>query len=156
MRRDPAHRTSARTLRQLAAGHVFYELGEDSPGQWDNFATRTIGLAVQRRMAEEFEGNPEKVQMATVQSLSQTLHVDVGKWGSLEQLAFRNFAVVLHLAPEITNWTRLQKQGLLKAIRTKASSDETEYLRLLQRHVALKQIFLRLGSERAPIKAANI
>ena len=28
MTRDSAHRTSARTLRQLAAGHVFYEFGE--------------------------------------------------------------------------------------------------------------------------------
>lgn len=96
------------------------------------------------------------MQRATVQSLSQALHVDVGKWDSLEQLAFGNFAVVLDLAPEIANWTKLQKQTLLKAIRAKASSDETEYLRLLQRHDALKQIFLRLGSEGPSIKAAHI
>ena len=149
MARDPAHRTSARTLRRLAAGHVFYELGDDSPGQWDTFSTRRIGLAVQQRMAEKFEGNPDKMRRATVHLLSQALHVDIGKWGSLEQSAFANFASVLDLAPEIVNWTKLQKQALLKAIRAKASSDETEYLRLLQQHGALRQIFLRLGSERS-------
>src|ERR1035437_5980675 len=62
MSRDPTHRTSARTLRQLAAGHVFYEFGDDLPGQWDTFLTRTIGLAVQRRLAEEFNGDPEKLR----------------------------------------------------------------------------------------------
>lgn len=156
MARDPAHRTSARTLRRLAAGHVFYELGDDSPGQWDAFSTRRIGLAVQQRMAEKFEGNPDKMRRATVHLLSQALHVDIGKWGSLEQLAFANFASVLDLAPEIVNWTKLQKQALLKAIRAKASSDETEYLRLLQQHGALRQIFLRLGSERPAFKTAHI
>ena len=72
MARDPAHRTSARTLRQLAAEHVFYEFGDDVPGQWDTFSTRRIGLAVQRQMAEEFGGDPEKLRRATVGTIPTT------------------------------------------------------------------------------------
>ena len=60
MASQPAHRTSARTLRKLAAGHVFYEFGDGPRGLWDTFSVRNIGLAVQRRMAEEFKGDPEK------------------------------------------------------------------------------------------------
>src|ERR1019366_10208802 len=116
MTRDPAHRTSARTLRQLAAEHVFYEFGDDLPGQWDTFSTRRIGLAVQQRMAEEFDGDPEKLRWGTMEALSQDLQVEVGTWSPLEQLAFENLASVLSLAPELTQWTNLQKQALVDII----------------------------------------
>src|SRR5580704_19385600 len=47
--RNPMYRTSPQTLRRLAAGHVFYELGE--VGAWDGFSTRKIGMKVNQRMA---------------------------------------------------------------------------------------------------------
>ena len=46
-------------------GMCFMNLVTDSPGQWDTFSTRRIGLAVQQRMAEEFDGDPEKLRRAT-------------------------------------------------------------------------------------------
>jgi hypothetical protein len=156
MTRDPTHRTSARTLRQLAAGHVFYEFGDDLPGQWDTFLTRTIGLAVQRRLAEEFNGDPEKLRRVTVEALSQDLQVDLGTWSPLEQSAFANFAAVLSLAPEVAQWTNLQKQALADIIRAKGSADEGRYLRLLQQHQALKQLVLRVGSERSTVQAVHV
>ncbi len=40
------YRTPARTLKRLAAGHVFYELPGSAVGAWDRFSTRNIGLRV--------------------------------------------------------------------------------------------------------------
>ena len=57
---NPSHRTAARTLRQLAAGHMFFEFGKEPPGQWNTFSARRIGLRLQERMAEAFEGDPAK------------------------------------------------------------------------------------------------
>ncbi len=147
MARDPAHRTSARTLRKLAAGHVFYEFGDGPRGQWDTFSARRIGLAVQHRMAEEFEGDPERMRRATRKDLAQNLRVDAGTWSSLEQAAFESFAAVLWRAPKLAQWTAPQKQALADIIRAKVSADERTYLRLLQQNQALKEIVLRLGSE---------
>jgi hypothetical protein len=49
MRRDPAHRSSAQTLRKLAAGYILYETpGAQEPGAWDRFRIRNLGLAAQR------------------------------------------------------------------------------------------------------------
>ncbi|MFZ0912328.1 MAG: hypothetical protein WAN09_03465 [Candidatus Korobacteraceae bacterium] len=156
MTRDPAHRTSPCTLRKLAADHVFYEFGKEAPGQWDTFSTRRIGLAVQQRMAEEFGGDPEKLRRAATEALSQDLHVDIRRWNPLEQAAFENFASVLSLAPELRQWTNLQKQALVDIIRAKVSADESKYLRLLQQHRGLKEIVLRLGSERPTVKVAHV
>jgi hypothetical protein len=151
MTRDPGHRTSSRILRKLAAEHVFYEFGGSLPGQWDTFSTRRIGLAVQQRMAEQFDGDPEKLRRAATENLSQQLQVDLGTWSSVEQAAFENFAAVLSLAPELRQWTNPQKQALVDVIRAKVSADESKYLRLLQQHRGLKEIVLRLGSERPTV-----
>ncbi len=156
MARDPAHRTSARTLRKLAAEHVFYKFGEGAHGQWDTFSARTIGLAVQQRMAEEFEGDPERMRRATRKKLSQDLQEDIESWGPLDQSAFDCFALVLWLAPELGQWTPSQKQALVGIIRAKVSTDERTYLHLLQQHQALKEIVLRLGSEALTIKSARV
>ncbi len=155
MTRDPAHRTSARLLRQLAAEHVFYEFGDGPRRQWDTFSTRRIGLAVQQRMAEEFDGDPHRMRRATTRLLSRNLRVDLETWNLLEQAAFESFALVLWLAPELARWTALQKQAMVDIIRAKVSADERMYLRLLQQHQALKQIVLRLGSEKSKAKAVR-
>ena len=64
----------------------------------------------------------------------------------LEQSAFKDFAFVLSLVPELKGWSSDQKQALVEIIRAKVSADEADYLRLLQRHHALKEALVRLGS----------
>ena len=60
------YRTSSRTLRELAAGSMIFELNEAGRGDWDQFQVRNIGFKVQRRMAREFAGDPERVRKQSV------------------------------------------------------------------------------------------
>jgi len=145
MAKQPSHRTSARTLRRLAAGHVFYEFGDGPRGLWDRFSVRNIGLAVQQRMAEEFNGDPESMCRATSAALAVELKVDPRKWSAVEQTAFVDFAFVLSLIPELKSWNANQKQALVAIVRAKAAADESAYLQLLQRHEALKKALVGLG-----------
>ena len=144
--RKPGYRTSARILRTLAAGHVFYEFGNGQRGLWDTFSARNIGLSVQRRMATEFGGDPEKMRRDTSAALARILQVETETWNAIEREAFEDFACVLSLVPELTSWTSAQKQALTQIILAKATVDESDYLRLLQRHDALKVALLTLGS----------
>ena len=57
---DPKYRTPARTLKRLAAGHVFYDLPGTEVGAWDRFSTRNIGLRVNQRMASDLAEMPAK------------------------------------------------------------------------------------------------
>jgi len=155
MASEPALRTSARILRKLAAGHVFYEFGDKPRGLWDAFSVRNIGLAVQQRMAEKFNGDPERMRRAASGALSKDLRVDTTTWSAVERSAFEDFAVVLLLVTELRRWTGVQKQALIEIIRAKASNDESDYLRLLQQHPALKQAFLRLGSSSPAAESAR-
>ena len=144
--KTPGYRTPARTLRKLAAEHVFYEFGDGPRGLWDSFSIRNIGFAVERRMAEKFKGGPGKMREAAVASLARELGTDLRKWTPLEQSAFSDFALVLALAPEVKGWSSREKESLAEIIRAKAGATEAEYLRLTQGHEKLKQVMWRLGS----------
>ena len=147
---DPRHRTSARTLRKLAEGHMFFEFGDSTSGRWwDSFSTRRVGLAVQRKMAEEFGGDAAKMRRATTRSLARSLDVNPETWNSREQWAFSNFAIALSLAPELPRWTPAEKRSLVAIIRAKAGPSETRYLQLLQQHHPLRDAMLRAGADTA-------
>ena len=148
MARDPEHRTSPRTLRKLAEGHMFFEFDANQPGQWDSFSTRTLGLAIQRKMADEFDGQAHAMRRTMVARLSKVLGVNIRTWSSGERWAFENFALALALVPGVARWTPDEKRALVAVIRAKAGPSETQYVRLLQKHRVLREAFLAAGSER--------
>jgi hypothetical protein len=143
---DPKYRTSARTLKRLAAGHLFYELPGGEVGAWDSFSTRNIGLRVSQRMARDFGGDASMMREQSASALEKILGVSVSSWTLLEKAAFDNFALVLADLPELRAWTQREKETLLQIIRAKAKADEMLYLHLTQQHGRLRQALLRLGS----------
>ncbi len=143
---DPKYRTPAKTLRRLAAGHVFYELPGSEPEAWDRFSTRNIGLRVNRRMAREFQGDSSRIRKESARSVSRILGVGPSSWSELERASFENYALVLALIPDLSSWKREEKDALVEIIRAKAKPDEMVYLRLTQRHEKLRDALLKLGS----------
>jgi hypothetical protein len=148
---DPKYRTPARTLKRLAAGHVFYELPGSQVGAWDQFSTRNLGLSVNERMARDFAGDAIRMREHSTRALERALGMrsrrsSVASWTPLEQEAFGNFALVLADLPEVSSWTRQEKEELVAILRAKADPDEMLYLHLSQSHERLREVLLRLGS----------
>jgi hypothetical protein len=143
---DPNYRTPKRTLKRLAAGHVFYELPGSEVGAWDKFSTRNIGLRVTRRMARDFGGDAVSMREHSRRALERILAVNTSSWTPLETSAFKNFALVLAQVPSLRSWTGQEKEDLLRIIRAKAKADEMLYLHQTQRHGRLREAMLRLGS----------
>jgi hypothetical protein len=142
----PGYKTSARILRRLAEGHVFYELLGGELGAWDRFSTRNLGLQVNRRMAREFDGDSGRIRKASTESVARALGVDPATWEAPHQAAFENFALVLALIPDVSSWAKEEKRSLSQIIRAKAEPDEMRYLHLLQRHSRLRECLLKMGS----------
>src|SRR6202171_6734090 len=96
---DSKYRTPARTLRRLAAGHVFYQLPGSEVGAWDRFSTRNIGLRVNRRVARDFGGDAVLMREHSRRALERILFprsaAVTSSWMPLEKAAFENFALVL-------------------------------------------------------------
>jgi hypothetical protein len=125
---QPGYRTSASTLRRLAAGNLVFEMPGTQRGDWDRFSVRTVALAVQGQAREE-----------AVARVSEALGIKAG-----HHAEFENLALVLDLVPGLAGWPQTDKAALVDIIRAKMGPDEALYLRLMQGHQPLRQAVLRL------------
>ena len=148
----PDYRTSARTLRKLAGGHLLFDLEvpagyESILSDWDQFAVRSLGLAVQRRMSQDFNGEVGKIRSASVKFVKRALALRTDRWREPELNALENLALVLAMIPRVERWSADEKQLTAQIIRAKARTDEARYLRLMQRHTKLRAGVIALGSQ---------
>src|SRR6267143_6843583 len=100
---DPGRRTSARTLRKLAAGHLVFELAKTNAtpgkGEWDRFQIRNVGLAIQKRMAREFNGDAQKIRAHSVDFVTRSLGLRTRSWSEDERAALENLSLLLAMTP---------------------------------------------------------
>ena len=144
MANQPGYRTRSGTLRKLAAGPMIFELDKSKTGDWDRFQVRGIGLQAQRRMAEKYQGDAERMRREALTTISRLLSIDIGKDSEITTLS--DFAAALALIPDLNKWSDIEKHELGKIIQAKRSADEAEYLKLMQRHERLRRAMIRLGS----------
>ena len=140
------YRTSRRILKKLAEAHVFYELPGTAPGAWDTFATRNIGMRVNRKMAREFGGDASRMREASVKRVTRSLGVSCDGLTAAERSSMENWSMVLSLIPDFSRWTEQDKRSVLEIIRAQAGVNEMKYLKLTQQHERLRAELLRLGS----------
>jgi hypothetical protein len=142
------YRTSARTLRKLAAGHVFFEMPGTPRGDWDRFRARHLGMAVLRHVARH-GGDAGAFRTACGEQLARALNVELDDWTPNQRYAFNNFALALHAGADLRTWTPAEKSKLAQVIRAKAAEEEWDYLRLMREHPRLRKALIRLGSIQA-------
>ena len=145
------YRTPAKTLRKLAEGPMIFELIESADnsavGDWDQFSVRSIGLAVARRMGSKFNGDAQAFRSAEVAELTRVLGAHTENWRNAELPALSDFAVALSLVEDLDDWSTAEKRALAQVIQAKAASDESRYLKLMQKHARLRDAMIRLGSQ---------
>jgi hypothetical protein len=146
--KNPSYRTSAATLRKLAAGHMLFELSPaTSRGCWDRFEVRNLGLAVQRSMARNFDGRADAMRHASLQTVARALRLNLRNWKETELQALEDLSLVLATSRTFDDWDAGQKSLAARIIRAKAGADESIYLKLMQEHAALRDVFIRIGCD---------
>ena len=116
-------------------------------GPWDTFSTRNLGLRINRRMAQQFDGDARKIRQASVAQISRALGIKPASLTPDQQQAFENWSLFLVLIPNLARWTPIEKHQLIKIIRAKSAPNEMFYLRQSQHHPRLRAELLRLGSK---------
>jgi hypothetical protein len=146
MKADPGYRTPARTLRRLAAGYMLLNASDlnEAKSKWDRFAVRNIGFAVQRRIAREFSGSPDRFRAATEKLIRSALGKDIGLRKYPQ--ALKNLAPALMLIPDLTHWSDEDKHLLARIVEAKTRRSESLYLKLMQQHKRLRAAMIGLGS----------
>lgn len=142
MVKDRRYRTSARTLRKLAAGHMLFETPDTikKSGEWDRFEARNIGLAVQRRMAREFRGDPKRMRTHSIDVVRRALDMKALTSDS-------DLPLVLAMIPDLSQWAPAIKSSAVRVLAAKHGRDEANYLKQMQKHALLRASMIRLGSK---------
>lgn len=129
---EPTYRTSAVTLRRLAAGPLVYAPDRD----WDRFHVRNLGLQAARLAVRNYDGDVAKLRAAAQARIHSLFGVD----------APADFAVALCLVPGMNAWNDSARRLAAQIARAKTGASEVRYLRMMQRHTLLRAAWLRLGS----------
>jgi hypothetical protein len=116
------------------------------PGYWDTFSTRNLALRTNRRMAQHFNGDHQKIRHASTATVTKALNINPTRWTIIEKQALENWSLVLAQIPDLTRWTPQEKQNVVKIIRAKAARNEMPYLHQTQKHPRLREALIRLGS----------
>ena len=144
------YRTAARTLRKLAAGHMLFEIPQNdrhaNVSDWNRFEVRNVGLAVQRRMAREFAGDARRIRSASANFIKRVLALDPRSLNESKLHAFEDLALVLAMIPGIAKWSADEKRLAARLILAKAGGNESLYLRLMQKHAAMRAAVIGFGS----------
>ena len=147
---DPRRRTSSRTLRKLASGHMLFEMAETNQQaarfEWDCFEVRKVGLAVQRRMAREFQSDPQRIRTQSAEFAKKTLGLETDRRSGPASNALENLGLVLAMIPGVEDWSSDEKRLAARIIQAKASRNEALYLRQMQKHTRFRAGIIRLGS----------
>lgn len=143
------HRTSARTLRKLAAGYMLFETPSvKAEGRaWDQFATRNIGLAVQRRLAKEFGGDAKKMRAHAIDFIRRGLNLSARTAHKICE-ASGDLLVTLAMNPNLPRWSGTDKDLAVAVLTAKTGPSEANYLRQMQKHALLRAFLIQLGQNR--------
>jgi hypothetical protein len=144
---DSRHRTSAATLRKLAAGHMLFDSRTSNlhAREWDRFQVRNIGLAVQRRMSRDFRSNPKAIRDASTDIVCRVLRV-MKPQDEVAGKLFSDLALVMATNKNFGKWTRQEKELAARILESKCGRDEAVYLKEMQKHASLRALFIQLGS----------
>ncbi len=143
--RDPAYRSSRRTLQRLVVGNLIYDAPGTTPGAWDRFHVRRLGLAVNRRMRKDGT-SADRFRERAETRVARALRLSPRSLSANERIAFSSFALVLDLVPGLSRWSPAERAAAVDVVRAKAAGGERRYLRLLRRHSRLRRALLDLGS----------
>lgn len=142
---NPGYRTSARMLGRLSAGSAVYEAPGSLAGDWDGFHIRNLGLAVAQRTAREFAGDAVRIRAASGEQVARAVGLRVDATTNVSRRIFEDLALVLALIPDLGRWSPAERESIAGIVRAKIGSDESKYLRELQKQARLRGAILALG-----------
>jgi hypothetical protein len=146
MRTDPAHRSSAATLRALAAENLYFHLGKERDDTIGLLELPSVGLAVTDAVAKRFGSDRERAEAVLAREARDLLGVpSFAGWSPGERLAFRRWAPLVAVLPGAPRWSAAEKRALAAVIRAKGGRRESDFVRLFDAHRKLRRAIAGLA-----------
>lgn len=146
LRKDPAYRSSAATLRKLADADVFLQLGRARDDVIGLLPLENIGLQISRYVGRRFGHDRRQAETTCAREAASLLGLgSVRGFSSGEKLAWRRWSPLVLILPGIERWGPRERRDLVAVIRAKGARRESEYLRRFDAHRRLRRAIRTLA-----------
>jgi hypothetical protein len=146
MRKRPAHRSNAATLRQLARENLYYHAGRRRDDIIGLLPLPTVGLAISRLLADRFGSDRERAAHVLAAEAARMLDArSLRGWSAAELQAWTRWSPLVHVLPGIDRWDAADRRALVAVIRAKGGRRESEFALRFDRHRKLRTAVARLA-----------
>jgi hypothetical protein len=150
--RDRRYRSPLSILRRLARDEACLTLPGGSPEPERRLRARDLAALVTRSIAQRHGGDRDAALRAATRQAARTLGVGgLAGWTEAERRAFRQWAPVVALLPDLGRWPASTGARLVGMIRAKGGRSEGPYVRGL---LGLRRLYRVLEALIRPTKAA--
>ncbi len=146
MHRRPGHRSSPATLRALAEHNLYYFLGEPRREVIGADFLPNLGLKVSDYLAARFGSDREEADTTCAREAMRLAGLRDGRgWTPGERLAWKRWAPLVCLLPEVARWGAPDRRALVEVIRAKGGRRESDFVRRFDAHARLRAALIRLA-----------
>jgi hypothetical protein len=138
-RADPAHRSSAATLRALAESHLLFDFDRSRLPILPPIAE--LGLRVCDGLVASAEGDRERVlEECSRETMRLTGVRSLRGFSEGERLAWQRWSpLVVFALPGVSRWSPAERRELARVIRAKGGCDENEFIARFAAHPKLER-----------------
>jgi hypothetical protein len=148
-RRRPSHRSSARTLRELARKPVFFHAADKRDDVLGVLPLGNVGLHVTRFLAERYGADRERSERELAAQAAQLLGLrSFGRFPPGERLAWRRWAPLICSLPGIERWSAADRASLVDVVRAKGAMRESDFVARFDRHRRLRQAVRQIAERK--------
>ncbi len=149
--RDPAYRSSRRTLEQLAQHNMYWHAGRPRADVMGVIPLANVGLAVSDFLARHGGGDPDRGAAGCVREARRLLGAGPGHgWTVGERLAFERWAPLVLLLPGVSRWPAVDRAALVRVIRAKGGRRESGFVTAFDSHTRLRTAIATLARTTRP------
>ena len=148
MKANPRHRSSIATLKKLAAASVFLYLDRRRADVMGRLDLPHVGLQVTRYISDRFGSDRAKAERVCAREAARLLGLGSRRdFSSGERLAWKRWSPLMLILPGVENWDKRARRDLVRVVRAKGGSCESDFVLLFDRHRLLRQAVLDLTRE---------
>lgn len=136
LQRNRAYRSSPKALRALARGDLHLTVPGFAPATFiDERQLQLLAARATTALASDPAPTRHQAVANQVATLARTLGVQsTSDWPRAEREAFERLAPVVALLPNLTRWSRADRDGLVELMRAKGARQERDFHALSQQH----------------------
>ncbi len=148
MRRDPSHRSSIATLKELSAEHVFFALpkARRAAASTGLLPLWNLSLGISAFLAERFGAERERGIQVCAREAARLLGLRArGGFSPPERQAWERWSPLVLALPGVSRWSAAQRRSLVQVVRAKGGRRESEFVRHFDAHRPLRRAVLQLA-----------